>query len=48
LARLCPLRQFCPERETGYSDVRSHEREAGQAGAGSLAVWWIGDDPDDL
>jgi hypothetical protein len=30
------------------SDVRSHERGVDPAGAGSLAVWWIGDDLDDL
>jgi hypothetical protein len=46
LARLCPLRQYCPERETSYWDAKSPEREAGPAGADSLAIWWIGEDAD--
>jgi hypothetical protein len=43
VARLCPLREYCPEREMGWAGTRVIEPEAGPAGAGSVAVDWDDD-----
>ena len=42
--RLCPLREFCPERESNYPPWTNLDPEAGQADAGSLVIWLIGED----
>jgi hypothetical protein len=44
---LCPLREFCPERESNYWPGTRLHLEAGQGDAGSLVVWLIGEDSAD-
>jgi hypothetical protein len=43
LVRLCPLREFCRERETSFTRQTGPGREADPADAGRLAIWWLGD-----
>jgi hypothetical protein len=42
LKRLCPLREFCPERGSNYRPETRLRSAAARVDAGSLVVWSIG------